>query len=289
MHFESRQPPEGINTSKDHPLIEFSQLIIGVLVLTVVLIVTLSWFGEALARKIPFKVESQLAETFEPETSSSASHPELNRYLKELSQRVIKAMPLNESYQVVVHYQNSETVNAFATLGGHMLLFKGLLEQLPHENALLMLIAHEIAHIQHRDPIVGLGKGVFVQIGMAALFGYSPQADKLLGQAGLLHSLSYSREMETAADDAALETIFKLTGHINGAIDLFELLQAQKAASNHAAVGEEFFRTHPLDEKRIAHLHQLAKAQNWPESGDITTLPDDFQAWLESEQTSTTH
>ena len=41
------------------------------------------------------------------------------------------------------------------------IFFKGLVERLKSEQALAMVMAHEIAHIVNRDPITALGRGTF--------------------------------------------------------------------------------------------------------------------------------
>ena len=271
MTFENPQPKEGINTSRTHPLKEFATLIIGALIGVAILLAILSWSGEFLARLIPFSTEVALAEQFDPPDEQDSHHDSPT----ELAQRINQAMPLNDEYRIVVRYRDEDVINAFATLGGNVLLFRGLLDKLPHENALAMLLAHEIAHIQHRDPIVGLGKGVLIQFGMSMVFGQTPAVDNVLGQAGLLHSFQYTREMERAADKAALETVAKMYGHINGAGDLFEILAAESAESGSAEL-PEFLRTHPTDEHRIQQIEDLSRDNNWPTQGKLSKLPDWF-------------
>ena len=51
-----------------------------------------------------------------------------------------------------MHYDPGGTFNAYATAGGQLVFYRGLLEAMPHENALATVVAHEIAHVAHRDP-----------------------------------------------------------------------------------------------------------------------------------------
>ena len=51
----------------------------------------------------------------------------------------------------------SNVPNAFATLGGHIAVTSGLYRRMPSENALALVLAHEIAHVSARDPISALG------------------------------------------------------------------------------------------------------------------------------------
>lgn len=49
-----------------------------------------------------------------------------------------------------------------ATPGGHVIIYRGLLEKIPNENTLVMLLGHEIGHIKLRHPVKALGKGVVI-------------------------------------------------------------------------------------------------------------------------------
>ena len=46
---------------------------------------------------------------------------------------------------MTVHAVQDPTVNAFATLGGHVFVFTGLVDSLDSENGLAMVLAHELA------------------------------------------------------------------------------------------------------------------------------------------------
>ena len=57
---------------------------------------------------------------------------------------------------------SSKENNAYATLGGNIILTRELINSMSSENALSMVLAHEIAHIKHRDPIRSAGSQVFL-------------------------------------------------------------------------------------------------------------------------------
>ncbi len=272
MAYENPQIPEGINTSKEHPIREFAWLMSGAVILVLVTVSLMGWFGSSVARLIPFELELKLSQQFDPPENTD---DEVYLYLNKLQQKITKVMNLDDSYRILLRYNKGDTVNAFATMGGNVILYHGLLKELPHENALVMLMAHEIAHIQHRDPMVGLGRGVLIQMGLAAVFGQTPQLDNVLGSAGLLQAMRYSRKMETAADEAALEAVEKLYGHVGGSADLFKILH-QLRDKKDTKEPPEFFSTHPLDQNRIDRIEQLAKENHWSQEGLITPLPEFF-------------
>lgn len=272
MSYQNPQIPEGINTSKEHPLKEFAWLLGGATILLLVIVSLMGWFGASVARLIPFEVELKLSEQLDPPENRESEH---YRYLDALQQKISKAMNLSEGYRILLRYNEGDTVNAFATVGGNVILYRGLLKEIPHENALVMLMAHEIAHVQHRDPVVGLGRGVLIQLGLATVFGRSTSLENVLGQAGMLHTMRYSRKMETAADEAALKVLAELYGHVAGSTDLFQLLHELRTKEG-AHEPPEFFSSHPLDQNRINRIKQLAEKKQWSLTGETTSLPHFF-------------
>lgn len=274
MRYSNPKIPEGINTSQEHPLQEFFILTTGALAILLLLALLLSYFGATLARMIPFEMEREWTQGFSQESEKKS---ELQQYLESVSERVAKSMQLEDGFKITLHYSTDATVNAFATLGGNIILFKGLLEQLPNEDALAMLIAHEMTHIQHRDPIVSFGSSVSVQAGLAILLGNSDAS--VLGNAGIFTMLHFSREMEAAADAQAVAVTADLYGHIGGATDLFSLLGEIR---KNMGMGEQpaIFSSHPLDKRRIQTMKETAIENGWNLDGTRTPLPVKFSQWL---------
>jgi predicted Zn-dependent protease len=271
VSYQERLPPEGINASRENPLKEFVLLLGGLILLTVALVSVLVVFAERVAVYVPFDVELSLAESFAGQDAETPA--ELKLYLDELTANLAAASDLPEGMTITVHYVDGDTVNAFATLGGNIVLYRGLIEQMPDENALAMVIAHEIAHVKHRDPIASLGRGVIIQLAMNAIAG-GTGADYVLGKGGLLTLLTFNREMEEDADEQAMQTLQTWYGHVGGATALFEILHDTQGADELT----EFFSSHPLDENRIEHLDALAAERGWSTRGEPTPMPSAFSA-----------
>jgi len=275
MKYRNPQIPEGINVSGRHPLRELLILAGGALLLIVVLSWLFGQFGGRLARLLPFEREAALA----PESLLvSDAGPELQAYLDQLGRRVAAQMDLPDGMQVKLHFSGEDTFNAFATLGGNILLYRGLVAQLPHENALAMLLAHEMTHVRQRDPIVGLGRGVGIQVVVTLLLG-NPSLE-VLGNAGIYTQLHFSREMERTADAAALAAVHRLYGHVAGAEDLFEVMHE---ARENAGTDElpAIFSSHPLDGQRLQAIADAVRARGWLDTGATTPLPGEFSAWMQ--------
>jgi len=267
--------PEGINTSKEHPLKEFSILLLGTITLVVVISLVLGFSGSWLAGKIPFSAEVKIASLYDlSQLTDSQEHPELTQYLQDLANKISKAQNLPEEMKITVHYMDSDTVNAFATIGGNLFIYRGLLEMVDNENTLVTLLGHEIGHVKYRHPIKSLGRGVAVAIAMSTITGSTDS--QILGDAGLLTVLQFSRKMELQADEEAMHTLQNLYGHIQGGADLFKLFQEMR---NETETDEpaEIFSTHPLDQHRIDNFSIMAEKNHWKETGKLTPLPDFFQ------------
>ncbi len=264
--------PEGINTGDEHPLKEFFWLLTGVVVFIGLLVAALSISAGWLAKYIPFKYETQIVERFidaEPQPS------EVQQYLQDMADRLAAAEDLPEEMRITVHYDDSDTVNAFATLGGHVFFFRGLIEALPNEDALAMVMAHEIAHIKHRHPVRALGRGVTIGIALSALAGVSGSSagERLIGDVGLITSLSFSRGQESEADLTALAALVEAYGHAAGAIQLFDVFADLEA--EHVSL-PAVLRTHPLSDNRRQKMVDFTVGNNWAVSGESKTYP----AWL---------
>ena len=274
MKYRNPQIPEGINVSNRHPLKELFVLAGGALLLLLLLGWLLGQFGGRLARLLPFEHEAALAPV---SVLRNDAGPELQAYLLQLGERLGTQMALPSDMQIHLRLNGDDTFNAFATLGGNILLYRGLLERLPHENALAMLLAHEMAHVEHRDPIVGIGQGVAIQLVLGVLLGDPNLA--VLGSAGLYTQLHYTREMERAADTAALTAVQGLYGHVSGAEDLFKVIHAQR---DRPGSGEmpAIFSSHPLDRQRLQAMADLALEQGWSRARQTTPLPVAFDTWM---------
>lgn len=278
MQYTNPQIPEGINTSQNHPLKEFFILTGGVIAIVVVsfylLIVTVDFFAD----KIPFAWEQSIpvGALLQDETSDAPA------YLEKLTQQVAADMDLPEGMQVTLHYVNSDTVNAFATLGGHMVLHRGLLEELHSEDELVMVIAHEIAHLKYRHPVSSASHSLLAMM-LLSLFTSSADdiLNRLMGTGGLLTLMKFSRDYEYRADAAAVDVLVGRYGHAQGAVELFEVFKAQHDGEEPL----EFLNTHPLTERRIQRALDLAEPQGGlsaeeSSSNKLQPLPAEFTQWL---------
>jgi predicted Zn-dependent protease len=262
MHLPETNPDhvEGINSSRSSGLGEFVKLAMGLglaaAVVTATLVVAIGW----VAPWIPFAWEESIAGPVDP--VESPVDPEAQTALRELAHKLAEAGDLPQGVTIRVHLSDQATPNAFATLGGHVVVTRGLIEAVSSENALAMVVAHEIAHIARRHPIQALGRAAVLQLAWAALAGATGQGavEQVLGRAGLLTVLRFNREMERAADRAALTTLERHYGHVGGAAEFFRTLQARDGTGAWA----DFLRTHPRPADRLEAIERRSRDKKTP-------------------------
>lgn len=148
---------------------------------------------------------------------------------------------------------NLETIpNAYATFGGNVVLNRSLLNERLSEEAVAAVLVHEMGHIKHRDPLRSMSRSVLYSA-VAALFGSETQMQALAH----IGSLKYSRDMERAADAAAINAIAQEYGSVGGATQLFDTLeQVEKTFSSGKHI--TWLSTYPDTRERQANVARIA-------------------------------
>ena len=80
--------------------------------------------------------------------------------LNAFAEKIAIAQGLPYEIPVQVHLIDQSGVQAFATLGGHVIVYKGLLKEINSEEELAAVLAHEVAHLKLRHPTGALGRRV---------------------------------------------------------------------------------------------------------------------------------
>jgi beta-barrel assembly-enhancing protease len=273
---ENRLPPEELLERDDHPLRELAWLLGASLAALALLVLVTGLSARWLAPQLPFAYEVALAErVFDDERQAAAVRdPAAARArqaaLQALADRVAGAMALPPGMKVVVRDEASELVNAYATVGGRIRVFHGLLRKLDSEEALAALLAHEIAHVKHRHVAANMGHGLALSLVMSVVLpeAATQAAQGLLGGAAQLALLGYSRDAERQADAEALAASIALYGHAGGMATLFKVLPRGDEPS-----GTAWLRSHPDTAERLAVLQAAASAAGAAMAGPATPLP----------------
>lgn len=284
MRYENRQTPEGINVTPHNPIAHLLKLLAGAVVVIVLVVVLVNLFASKLGRLVPFRYEQALMQHVTYDFAGENNSAQMQDYLNTLVQRLTPLLNVPEDIEIELHHNSDGVFNAYATFGGNVVFYSGLLGQLPHENALAMVVAHEISHVLHRDPVAGLGGGLASMAALMALTGNTGAGTvgSLLSKTGMVTQMKFSRDMERAADRAALEAVSQLYGHVNGTDELFKVLDQLSSADvdDEESALDAFTATHPLHQERIDVIAEWAAQNGWPTSGDLTPLPENYYDWL---------
>ncbi len=166
-----------------------------------------------------------------------------------------------ENFSWEFNLVKDNSVNAFAMPGGKVVIYTGLLPVTQTEEALAVVVGHEIAHVIAQHSGERLSQQVALQYGGAVaggLLGNSQVAQQLgqtvfgLGaQYGVM--MPYARKQEYEADEIGL-IIMAIAGYNPQVAVSFWTRMAQSGAG---AQVPEFLSTHPSDSKRIAKIEQI--------------------------------
>ena len=266
-------PQDEVNVSEEKPLRSFFAMAIGAIVISGALVGVLAFAAGSLAHFLPYSLETRLIEQYA--SRYPVREHAVENYLQGIADRLAPAMALPKGMRVRVHYVDEPVVNAFATLGGHVAVYRGLIEKVQDENTLAMVVAHEIGHLQHRHPIRSLGRGIAFAAAISAVSvgAGSHVADRVLGDAGMLTLLSFSRSQEEESDAAGLDALVAAYGHAGGATETFRILKGAAGAKG-GREPPKLLSTHPLSDARIERLSSRITQAGVKPDGPRTGIPE---------------
>lgn len=284
--YENPEVDHSVNVGAGSPLREFFSLSLWLMLAVALLAGTVFLGARWLAPLVPPSWEQRMVQPLLAQWRVTAQEPAAARqrrvWLQALADRLRPAMQWPADLPLTVHWLQSDVPNAFATLGGHVFIYQGLIDRVDSENALAMVLAHEMAHIRHRDPIVALGGGLVMGLSLQAVLG----GGGLLGSSGVageaaatLSQLGFSRRQERAADAAALAAMQAHYGHLADTDAFF----AHMLREEHSGSLPEFLHTHPDTASRMQAIRAAAKGH--PTAATVP-LPAFMRSMEEKAQTS---
>lgn len=208
--------------------------------------------------------EKELAKEFEILVKARLpiiEDPEIKLYVRSVVERILKNVP-PQPFQFETNVIYSPVLNAFATPGGYVCVFSGLLVNLEDEDSLAGILSHEIAHVTQRHIASRIDRSKYLSIGTVAaligavLAGGGDGSGALIAgsmaatQAALLN---YGREDESDADKFGLQYMLKAGYNPKGLAKSFQVLQDKSLG-----VGSDFptyLSTHPNINGRIATVN----------------------------------
>ncbi len=174
------------------------------------------------------------------------------RYLNDVGQKIVK---VSDRRDIEYHFTviESDEMNAFATPGGYVYFYTGLLKSIANEGEMAAVMAHEISHVVARHGVkrVQTAMGAAMALQLIAGEGGSELMNAAINVGMGLLMAGYSRDAEREADRYGI-IYMKAAGYDpNAAITMFEKLAA--AGGSGGGVFESMVSSHPETQERIAN------------------------------------
>ena len=179
---------------------------------------------------------------------------ELNRYINVLGDsiaRIADRRNLDWRFSIV----DSEEVNAFAVPGGYVYVNRGLIERAKTMDQVAGVLGHEVGHVTMRHSVQQMQKSQGANIGITAVCVLTSVCNNQASQAAIglganAIFASFSRKDEDEADNEGVKYMVASGIDPNGIPEMFQILLDERKTKPDAL--EAWFRTHPLEESRIA-------------------------------------
>jgi predicted Zn-dependent protease len=153
--------------------------------------------------------------------------------------------------------KDDKVLNAFATPGGHIYVFSGLIKYLDNEDQLAGVLGHEIAHADKRHTTKQLQTQYGIALLLSVALGNNPGT--LTQIATGLATLKFGRDAEKEADDYSVVYLGGTNYYAcNGAAGFFEKMMAENQSSG----TPEFLSTHPNPGNRVEAINTKAQQEN---------------------------
>lgn len=180
-----------------------------------------------------------------------AKNREIYNYLYSLRDIVLASDEIRyrNEFEWKLHIiDDDNTLNAFATPGGYIYVYSGLIKFLDSEDQLIGVLAHEIAHADRRHSTRQLSKSLGVALLLDAVLGKRDAVEQILGA---LVSLQFTRANENEADEYSVTYLCTSPYNAAGSAGFFEKMEGQPQAP-------EFLSTHPNPANRVEFITELS-------------------------------
>jgi predicted Zn-dependent protease len=205
----------------------------------------------------------QVHEELKKENTKFLENPDVGFYVSGLVQ---KLTPLASADRPGVKWQyfvidDPKTVNAFATPGGRIYVYTGLLLAAENEAEVLGVLGHELGHVVARHSARQLVAAKGLETVGAMALGKNP-SDVAVLAAGLVGKgsiMAYGRDMELEADQYGAKYANTAGYDPRGLATFFEKLKAKGEVPEFLT----FLSTHPSNTERIEKITAAIAANNY--------------------------
>jgi predicted Zn-dependent protease len=224
-----------------------------------VAVVSLAVFAVACAPSVQQEVEigNQYSAEIDRTMPLITDGPTRSAFLSSVAplRQVLRRKDLAWEFKIV----NSDQVNAFAVPGGHIYVFRGLIERANHYDEFAGAVAHEIGHVDLRHSAQQMGQASAANTGLTlayVLLGRQPSSVEQLavGLGGGAVFAKFSRDDEREADSVAVTYLTEARIDPSGMVNMFQTLRDLQQRDPSKV--ELWFASHPMPAERITNTQR---------------------------------
>ncbi len=180
--------------------------------------------------------------------------PEVARYIKVLGDSLASVADdrsLKWTFMVI----DQPDINAFAVPGGHIYVYRGLIERTANLSELAGVIGHEIAHVTQRHSMHQMRDQQLANIGVTVGCIFAPSVCNNSAGGAAINTIAggafakFSRDDEAEADRLGVKFVTRAGVDPRGMPSMFKTLMAERKVRPGAV--DNFFASHPVEESRI--------------------------------------
>ncbi|MBN2568021.1 MAG: M48 family metalloprotease, partial [Deltaproteobacteria bacterium] len=190
-------------------------------------------------------------------------------YINKLGKRLVEYAGDTPPFDFTFTVIKDSGINAFATPGGYIYVYSGLVGITNNESQLAGVLAHEIAHVQARhiaktiEKSQKIGIGTLAALLAGAFLGGGGEATAAITSFSLATAtslnLKYSREHEEEADRMGISCLLNAGYDGRGMYDFLKIMRTYEFYSNSVP---SYFMTHPGTTDRISYIDGLLQVRN---------------------------
>ena len=195
-----------------------------------------------------------------------------NRAIQDKLEQMVKrigAATTRPNINYTVKIVDNTDINAFTLPGGHVYMFKGLLDFTQSDDELAGVVAHELGHNARLHALRGKAKAKKLSLinlaAMAAMMAGGQNGANIaqFSQFGLLAAMNgYGVGLEKEADTSAVEAMKKAGYNPSALVTFMQRLKIEE--NRHPEVKLGIFATHPPSDERAGAVLAQLKRDNLP-------------------------
>ncbi|WP_205504552.1 M48 family metalloprotease [Rufibacter psychrotolerans] len=233
--------------------------------------------GQQVAQQMDstYRAKGQLLDRNSPNPRTRAAYAHLDQVVNRILESDQVSYREEFAWDVKI-IDDPNVQNAFATPGGHIYVFTGLIRFLDSEDQLAGVLGHEIAHADQRHSVKQLQKQYGISFISRLVLGESAgQLERLIGgAAGQYLGLKFSRDYEREADEYSVLYLGATNYYAcDGAAGFFQKMQTLQ----NSGTIPEFFSTHPAPGNRIHDIQAHAQQRGCQTTSASNTGYQEFK------------